>query len=727
VISVIGKKICLENLPGSLPARKGFILFIIFLFVSGLGFAQKSVVDSLKTALATSADENKIATYQALIQKFWLNQTDTAMHYAMQAVDFASSRSAKEKATAYRLKGAVYFYMDQYDSCIKYNIKAFSFSVEAKDSLLIANSANNAGLAYFEVGDYTKALEYLLKCIQIKYKIKTKSNIERTYNNVGLIYNELKQYEKARQYFNQALAISKNLKDTVGWMYALNNLGLTCLNEKKLAEAESYLQTAEILAFNIDNAVDEAATLCGLGRVALERGEIYRAKNYLKRSLKIREGLNGLAGMAEVYYYFGEIYRKSNHSDSSIYSLRKSVSLASKVRSRDILILCYRAFSQLYLERKSFDSAFFYQSNFIRLRDSLFNENTARNINDIQLQIHDAETRPKLSQKDREISSRTYRIYIVTAFALAIVVPAIGFYRSRNRERKLKDDLAKEINQIERQKSELQLNHERLAEVHELISQQKSELITYNNQLQTTVDARTQELEVTNRELKAVNLGLDNFISKSAGDLKGPLEKMIGVCHVALLDCSDPTAKLYLTKLSENAKTLNEIFDRLRTVSSINSLQPSREKIDFNEMILKTKGKLKLLDGFSEIVFKEEIEKINFQCDPVLLETIFHNLLENAVKFQKKSTQFNKFIAISVKSKSGSIHISFVDNGIGIGKTDDTKLFTMFTNAALEHKTIGLGLYIVKQCTAKLNGTVRIVPNTQQYTEFELTLPVEAA
>jgi signal transduction histidine kinase len=279
---------------------------------------------------------------------------------------------------------------------------------------------------------------------------------------------------------------------------------------------------------------------------------------------------------------------------------------------------------------------------------------------------------------------------------------------------------------VQQQKVALQLSHEQLAKAHELISQQKSELETYNLHLRSTVDTRTKELELANRELKVLNLGLDNFISKSAGDLKDPLEKLIGLCHVAMLDTSDSTATLYLTKLNENAKNLNEIFDRLRTVSSINSITLSREKIHFSDVINKIKNKLKSLDGYTEITFKEEIEPMHFQSDPILLETIFHNLLENAVKFQKKSKQFNKFIAITVKRQNGSVHISFIDNGIGIGKTNDNELFTMFTNAALEHKTIGLGLYIVKQCAAKLNGSVRIVANPEQYTEFELTLPFES-
>jgi signal transduction histidine kinase len=305
------------------------------------------------------------------------------------------------------------------------------------------------------------------------------------------------------------------------------------------------------------------------------------------------------------------------------------------------------------------------------------------------------------------------------------LIAAIGFYRSSNRERKLKDDLAQEKGKSDQQKEELQLSNEQLANAHEIISRQNSELEEYNLQLQSTVDTRTRELELANRELNVVNLELDNFIYKSSHDIKGPLARLIGLCHVALLDVSDPKAQQYLLKLSENAKNLSEIFERLRTVSDINSIALTKEKISFEQMIGRVKERLKSLQGYNEITFKEKIEAVEFQSDPILVETIFHNLMENAVKFQKKSGQFNKFISIEVRKADELVRVSFIDNGIGIRKADDQELFTMFTNAALEHKTIGLGLYIVKQCAAKLNGTVRIVPNPNQYTEFELTLPFE--
>lgn len=705
---------------------KSRALLVLLLLSCSLLYGQQSVVDSLKRVLTTTPDEKKIDIYQAIIIKLWLNHPDSAMVYAKRAVKFTGTQEdIAAKAIAIRLMGGVYYYQDKYDSSIKCNYRSLRLSEQTRDTSLIASCINNLGLAFYRLGSYPEALQYLLKALNMKNRIRQTYGMVQTLNNVGLVYNELKEYNKAREFFTRAINLSKELRDYDGLVYSLNNCGVAYLNEKRFDEAEPFFSEAQKTGLGIENAVWESATFSGLGRIALARNQIREAKRYFDMSFRMRQGIREWNGIAEIYSYYGKIHEQSGNIDSAFYYIMKSLRIAKQIGARDRVFLDYKEMATLFQKKKKYDSALIYQSRFIGLRDTLFSENLARNINDIQQQIQDEETNSKLREKDREIASRTNTAYFVGAIAVLVMIFAFGFYKSSMRERNLRNDLAQKNHEIEQQKEELQVSNEQLGRAHELISRQNSELEEYNLQLQSTVDTRTKELENANKELNIVNLELDNFIYKSSHDIKGPLARLIGLCHVALLDVADPKAKQYLVKLSETSKNLNEIFDRLRTVSDIDSIKLSHEKIRFDEMISRIKSRLKTLDGFNEITFKEEIENIDFQSDPMLVETIFHNLMENAIKFQKKSSQFNKFIAIKVKKLNEDVRVSFVDNGIGIGKKSDNELFTMFTNAALEHKTIGLGLYIVKQCAAKLRGSVRIVPNTNQYTEFELTLPFE--
>src|ERR1051325_11158898 len=100
-MSAIRKKNYSISILGPFPVTKSILFFILFFALQLEANAQKAAVDSLRKALANSPAEKKIDAYQALIQKFWLNQPDSAMRYAMEAVAFTSSRSAREKAIAF--------------------------------------------------------------------------------------------------------------------------------------------------------------------------------------------------------------------------------------------------------------------------------------------------------------------------------------------------------------------------------------------------------------------------------------------------------------------------------------------------------------------------------------------------------------------------------------------------------------------------------------------------
>ncbi|HCW07056.1 MAG TPA: hypothetical protein DGG95_06795 [Cytophagales bacterium] len=701
-------------------------LVLCSLLSLSLSYAQTPLADSLKEVLKKTPADQKIKAYQALIIKLWLNHPDSAMVYVNQALEFSKTMDIRTKAIAVRLKGGTFYYQDQYDSAIKYNYAALKYSEQIKDTALVANSINNLGIAFYRVGIYPAALQYLLKSLKLNKHVRQTYGLVTTLNNIGLVYTELKQYDKASDFFNQAIVLARQLNDNDGLLYSLNNLAIVYLNQQKNEEAEKFLNEALTIGLKIENPIWESVTYSCFGRIALEKNNLIEAKKYFDKSLKMRGSVHGWNGISEIYFYFSKIHERSGRPDSAFFYLKKSLRIAKHIRARDRMVSDYKSIAELFVASKKYDSAFLYQSKFIALRDSLFDENLARNISDIQVQIQNDEATEKLREKDIEINSRKNQAYFIASIAFVVLIAAIGFYRSMNRERKYKGDLEQKNNEVEKQKAALQSSHEQLARANEVITRQNAELEEYNLQLQSTVDRRTKELELANKELNLVNLELDNFIYKSSHDIKGPLARLIGLCNVALLDVSDPKAKQYLTKLSETSKNLSEIFERLRTVSDINAAVLTVEKIHFTEMIKRVKSRLKVLEGFNEITFKEKIEPVEFESDPMLLETIFNNLLENAVKFQKKSTQFNKFIEIIVKRSDGTLQISFIDNGIGIQEKNDSELFSMFTNAALEHKTIGLGLYIVKQCAAKLNGNVRIVPNSNQYTEFELTLPLQS-
>jgi signal transduction histidine kinase len=707
------------------------ILFPLALTAS-LAVSAQTRLDSLMNVLQKTPDAEKIIVYQEIILALWLNHPDSAMYYAKKAFELSKhTDNIRTKAIATRLLGGVHYYKGNYDSTIRYSHESYALSEQSQDSTLMTSAMNNIGLAYYNVGSYPEALEFLLRALNLKLKIHQNYGLAQTMNNIGLVYTELRDYEKAREYFERATVLAKEKNDKDQLLYSLNNIGFTYVDQDSIARAARYFNEALNLAGTIDNAIWHAASYSGAGQVYLKKDSVEMAKAMFRKSLDLSRSINDQSGVAEMYSFFGRIHKRSGRNDSAYYYLKQSLALAGKIGDKDLMMNNYDHLKSLFVTRKQYDSALFYQTQFIALRDSIFGKNLARSIKDIQLQVEREQSQTKLAAKDDQIRKITVQTYFLIAIVGLSTVFLFFLYKSYKEQRRLSADLVetnleitKQKEEIHSQRDELALSHAELEQAKEVIHQKNIELSYLNDQLQNTVDERTRELEEANKELKVVNLELDNFIYRSSHDIRGPLVRLLGICHVALLDIGDPKAREYFQMFYDGAQQLNEIFDRLKIVSHINEVHVQPVRIDFPELLTQVLEKLKPMSGFDAVEIVRENKADVWYSDPFLLELILTNMIENSIRFQKPSTAERKFVEIRTKKNGKNLQLAIIDNGIGIREPDMENLYKMFSKAAREHRNIGLGLYIVKQCLNKLNGSISLVQNDHGYTEFEIVHPL---
>lgn len=710
--------------------RIAFCLLITFnvSLLSGQTFNEDSVYQSLTSLQG----QQRMDAYQSLVINNWLNLPDKAMKYANEAVAFASEQDdPKLKAIAIRLLGGVYLYKGTYDSALLFSKQAFQLASSGDDSTLISSGYNNIGFTHYHFGNYPLALENLLKALQIKYAIKQDYGLGQTLNNLGLVYTRLKDYEQARKYFTDAEAVANRLKDKNIALYSSNNIGFTYLEQNKLNNAKEYFDKSLLIASDVNNANWHATAYSGMAQVMKRQGDLAKAEYYFDKSLELRSTIGDKRGISEVHFFLSEIRLENGSYDAALDYLKKSHRIAKEAKIRQRMLENYELASRIFEQRKQFDSALYFQKRFTLLKDSLFNENMARDLADIQLNIQEEESVKMMAMKDAELKRKTTVTNYLAVIFLLMLFFSFAFYRSYKFQKELSsnlrrsnEELSGKSKEIESQKESLVLSNNELQEARERIQVQNLQLAELNRHLQSTVDLRTRELDVASRELRIVSLELDNFIYKSSHDIKGPLVRLLGICHVALLDVQETKAREYITMLYDSARHLNDIFDRLKTVSDINSSPINKTQIDFQKLLDKILQDLKKMEGYEGIEISTEVDStIEYESDPFLLETIFHNMLENSIRFQKKSVEQRKFIATHVTVRNSTVVLTFTDNGIGINENAIEDIFKMFSKAALEHHNVGLGLYIVKQCVNKLEGIIRLVKNPKGYTEFQITLP----
>ncbi len=111
--------------------------------------------------------------------------------------------------------------------------------------------------------------------------------------------------------------------------------------------------------------------------------------------------------------------------------------------------------------------------------------------------------------------------------------------------------------------------------------------------------------------------------------------------------------------------------------------------------------------------------------DKVRIRQVFQNLIDNAIKYSANSGKLD----ISLNEKESNVEIIFKDNGIGIPKQEQIKLFGRFYRASNTTKVSssgsGLGLYIVRSIVLLLGGDIRFESEEGVGTTFFVSLPTK--
>ena len=114
-----------------------------------------------------------------------------------------------------------------------------------------------------------------------------------------------------------------------------------------------------------------------------------------------------------------------------------------------------------------------------------------------------------------------------------------------------------------------------------------------------------------------------------------------------------------------------------------------------------------------------------FTADPVALESIFGNLISNAINY----TPDGGSIRVNAGSDGSRICVSVKDSGFGIEKRHQARIFERFFRVKDENTRFitgtGLGLPIVKNLTEELGGSIEVDSEPGKGSCFTVWLPVQ--
>lgn len=721
-------------------------LIIIFYCLNHSAISQNS--DSLLLELKKDKhDTTKVDLLIELSLKLRYSDPDSALQLANQALSISENINFnKGKIESYQNIGIYHLFKSNYVSSLEFFQKALNIATNQKDYKKISTITNNIGIVYFQIGAYPKALEYYQKCLEISDSLGDEKTAGSAINNIGLIHKNMRNSVLAKEYFYKALKYKEKEKDSFAIASIYNNLGVLYLVNKEDSLAIVSFKNAMPFFETTNNKFGIASVYNNLGIANFNRGNYKFANEYHFKSLQIKKEINDLKGTSSTYNNLAFVklnLAKSElnwHNSIKLYKEArdyaiKSITIAKKVNALSELKNAYEHLSNAYYGLEDYKKAFYFKDKYHILNDSLYNINKENEIGKMEalyqsekkdLQIKNLEKENELKNTQLEkMKIRQLLSYLIIFVSFYIIVSLI-LIRKR---------LKKKNKTISYQKETITSQYEEILSQNEEIVSQKEELETHRNHLEKLVEKRTADLKLAKEKAEESDRLKTAFLSNMSHEIRTPMNAIVGFTSLLSdTELTDETKEELINHINNNTDTLLKLIDDILDIAKIESGQL---KINYKEFSIHQAldALIPIYDEKKRILNKKDIKfkvtqykkDIVVKSDPLRLQQILINLIDNAFKFTEKG---EVEVGFDIKQADNMNNVIFfvIDTGIGMSEEQMGVIFKRFSkiedNKVKFYRGAGLGLTISKNIVELLGGNLSVESEIGKGSKFQFTLPL---
>lgn len=247
-----------------------------------------------------------------------------------------------------------------------------------------------------------------------------------------------------------------------------------------------------------------------------------------------------------------------------------------------------------------------------------------------------------------------------------------------------------------------------------------------HNQLAEELDVKAKEEVKLREEAEEANAVKSRFFAASSHDLRQPLHAL-GLFVDALQSTQDKKESHDIIKrISGSVENLGVLLTSILDISKLDagSVDVNIQAINLKSIMDKIEPEFALQAEAKGIQFESNIQDVSIKTDPVLLNRILRNLMENAVKYT--STGFVKIATELASDEQLLIHI--IDSGEGFPVSEYEHIFEEYYQLhnplRTRTKGLGLGLAIVQRLCTLLGHKLSFDSIQNKGSRFSLSLPI---
>ncbi|MDN4164957.1 ATP-binding protein [Cytophagales bacterium LB-30] len=670
-----------------------FFIGLLFCIFSKPVVAQTpDLADSLEVKLVLVPENEKFDILLQLSQAHSRTSPDKALQRGQEAFALASGSDNKEAQilALNNLAALNKNLLSEYDIALDLALQAVRKAEELGNARLKAESEVIIASIYFDSGNPFKSLDYYLLALPAFQSLDLPLKTATTLIETGKVQVELENYPKALEAFKEAEDIGRKYSETDIIGTSIYLMGVLYQRQNNLETAlEKHLQALKLR--------EEFAQAPAITESLLAISELYRLQNAHKEALfYVKKGLNYIRKsrqkslIAASYNQLAATYVSQEEYSRALPVLDSALYFGQAVNNKKTMRQTYELLYDCHLSLNHYNQAIRYKTLYTDISEFINNEENARKMAEMQARfdIEKKEGEIEVLKRDQEIKTLTIEkqryltYFLILGILLVIAIAGLVYYLY-----------------ITKKKSNL-----KLAEI--------------NTQIQ-----------LSNEQLSELNSTKDRFFSIIAHDIKGPLHSLRSFSDL-LINHTDKMSKEEIQFLAKDIDTsLKNLFGLLENLlewarSQTGALDLRVEQFDLSQIV---KNNLSLLGpsaAAKEITLKYGLpESLQVRADANTTSTVIRNLLSNAIKFTPKGGE----IAIRVNEWKDAVEISIKDNGVGMPKEVQEKIFRIdqkhSTKGTAGEKGTGLGLILCKEFVEKNGGHIAVHSEEGKGSDFHFTIP----
>lgn len=216
-------------------------------------------------------------------------------------------------------------------------------------------------------------------------------------------------------------------------------------------------------------------------------------------------------------------------------------------------------------------------------------------------------------------------------------------------------------------------------------------------------------LQRTNEELRKSNSELDRFVYSVSHDLRAPLLSMQGIVDITEEESEEVLTREHMKMLKGSISRLDNFISEILDYSRNARGEIKVNTVDFKNMLLEIKNDLQYManDSRNVSISLDVQQDTPFYTDQGRFKIILNNLISNAIRYHNPLAE-QSFVRVKAHADEQMSVIEIEDNGIGIPRQYQEKVFDMFYRVSENSSGSGLGLYIVRETVDKLKGQITL-------------------